>query len=129
MFRDNVAWIYDLFANVVNRRANQALCKEVEGLIEPNDDVLECACGTGLLSGVIGYDAETAKAVAQKAKPKYRAIIKEPPPFEKGDRFRMNIVNCALLGAFILTAAPIFGSKGRAAMMMPGDSAMIVGRK
>ena len=103
MFWDNVAWIYDLFANVVNRRANQALCREVEGLIEPNDDVLECACGTGLLSGVIGYDAETAKAVAQKAKPKYRAIIKEPPPFEKGDRFQMNIVNCALLGAFILS--------------------------
>ena len=30
---------------------------------------------------------------------------------------------------YISTAAPIFGSKGRAAMMMLGDSAMIVGRK
>ena len=30
---------------------------------------------------------------------------------------------------YIKTAAPIFGSKGRAAMMMLGDSAMIVGRK
>ena len=35
------------------------------------------------LSDVFGYDAETAKAVAQKVQPKYRAIIKEPPPFEK----------------------------------------------
>lgn len=31
--------------------------------------------------------------------------------------------------ACVETAAPIFGSKSRAAMMMLGDSAMIVGRK
>ena len=30
---------------------------------------------------------------------------------------------------YVETAADIFGSKRRAAMMMPGDSAMIVGRK
>lgn len=30
---------------------------------------------------------------------------------------------------YIETAAPIFGSKGRATLMMLGDSAMIVGRK
>ena len=55
------------------------------------------------LVDVFGYDAETARAVARKARPKYRAIIEEIPPFEKGDRFQMNIVNCALLGAFILS--------------------------
>ena len=55
------------------------------------------------LTAVFGYDADTAKAVARKARPKYRAIIEEIPPFEKGDRFQMNIVNCALLGAFILS--------------------------
>lgn len=30
-----------------------ALCAAVEPWIEPGDEVLECACGTGLLSGVI----------------------------------------------------------------------------
>ena len=53
MFWDNVAWIYDLFANGINRRANRALCAAVERLIRPDDEVLECACGTGLLTGVI----------------------------------------------------------------------------
>ena len=53
MFWDNVAWIYDLFANGINRRANRALCAAVERLIRPGDEVLECACGTGLLTGVI----------------------------------------------------------------------------
>jgi len=53
MFWDNVAWVYDVFANVINRKANKALCAVVEGLISPSDDVLECACGTGLLTGVI----------------------------------------------------------------------------
>lgn len=53
MFWDNVAWVYDIFANFVNRQANQALCDTVEKLIAPTDEVLECACGTGLLSGVI----------------------------------------------------------------------------
>ena len=53
MFWDHVAWIYDVFANGVNRKANRALCAAVEVAIRPDDDVLECACGTGLLSGVI----------------------------------------------------------------------------
>ena len=44
-----------------------------------------------------------AKAIAEKAKPEYRRIIAGLPEFEKGDRFQMNIVNCAMLGAFILS--------------------------
>ena len=55
------------------------------------------------LTAVFGYDADTAKSIARKAKPKYKEIIGELPEFEKGDRFRMNIVNTALLGAFILS--------------------------
>lgn len=53
MFWDKVAWVYDIFANIINRGANRRMCAAVEKLILPTDEVLECACGTGLLSGVI----------------------------------------------------------------------------
>ncbi|MDO4866678.1 MAG: methyltransferase domain-containing protein [Clostridia bacterium] len=53
MFWDSVAGVYDLFVNVVNRRTHVALREIVADLIRPGDRVLECACGTGLLTGVI----------------------------------------------------------------------------
>ena len=53
MFWDNVAWLYDIFADGINRKANRALCAAVGERISPADDVLECACGTGLLTTVI----------------------------------------------------------------------------
>ena len=53
MFWDRVAWVYDVFAKGINRKANQRMCAVVGELISPMDEVLECACGTGLLSGVI----------------------------------------------------------------------------
>lgn len=55
------------------------------------------------LSAVFDYDADTAKEIANKAKPQYKEIIRELPEFEKEDRFQMNLVNCALIGAFILS--------------------------
>lgn len=51
---------------------------------------------------VMGYDADAAKEIKRKAKPKYREIISELPEFEKADHFKTNIVNCAMLCAFIL---------------------------
>ena len=53
MFWDRVAGIYDLFVNGINRKTHQALRRIVAELIGPNDRVLECACGTGMLSAVI----------------------------------------------------------------------------
>ena len=53
MFWDNVARVYDVFANGINRKANRALCAAVAKEISPSDEVLECACGTGLLTEVI----------------------------------------------------------------------------
>ena len=53
MFWDRVAWVYDVFANGINRRANRAMCAAVAAHIGPENEVLECACGTGLLTGVI----------------------------------------------------------------------------
>ena len=51
----------------------------------------------------IGLDRDTAKMTAAKAKPRYKEIIAGLPEFEKSDRFKMNIVNCALLSAFVLS--------------------------
>ena len=36
------------------------------------------------LTAVLGYDADAAKAITKKAKPKYREIISELPESEKG---------------------------------------------
>ena len=55
------------------------------------------------LTHTLGYEKMEAKAIAEKAKPEYRRIIAVLPEFEKGDRFQMNIANCAMLGAFILS--------------------------
>ena len=55
------------------------------------------------LTAVFGYDADTARDIERKAKPKYKEIIRDLPEFEKADRFKMNIVNSAMLGAFILS--------------------------
>ena len=50
MFWDRAAGVYDLFANVWNKKTHGALCAYVEAQISPADEVLECACGTGLLT-------------------------------------------------------------------------------
>ncbi|MBR0355570.1 MAG: L-2-amino-thiazoline-4-carboxylic acid hydrolase [Oscillospiraceae bacterium] len=55
------------------------------------------------LVSVLGRTPREAREITEKAKPRYRAIIEKLPEFEKGDRFRMNIVNCALLCAFFLS--------------------------
>ena len=55
------------------------------------------------LTAVFGYDAAAARAITKKAKPKYRQILADVPEFEKADRFKMNLVNCAMLSAFILS--------------------------
>ena len=54
------------------------------------------------LSAVYGYDPKTAKMISAKAKPRYKKIIHSLPEFDKADRFKMNIVNCALLSSFLL---------------------------
>lgn len=53
------------------------------------------------LTQVFGYPAEEAAKITKAAKPEYKRIIQKLPEFEKGDRFKMNVVNCAMLGAFV----------------------------
>ncbi len=52
---------------------------------------------------VLGMDAQTAAQTTAAASPRYRQIIQKLPEFEKADRFKMNIVNCAMLSAFVLS--------------------------
>lgn len=47
-------------------------------------------------------DEQTAKKVTKKSKEKYRKILMGIPEFEKGDRFKMNIVSCAMLSSFLI---------------------------
>ena len=53
MFWDKVAGVYDIFVNIINRKTHRKLKELVSALMQPDDTVLECACGTGLLSAVI----------------------------------------------------------------------------
>lgn len=62
MFWHNVAGVYDLFVNNVNKKTHEGLRRIVADLIKPEDDVLECACGTGLLSAVIAPKCRTLTA-------------------------------------------------------------------
>ena len=43
MFWDQVAVVYDVYVNVINRKTHKELRQIVSALIEPGDDVLECA--------------------------------------------------------------------------------------
>ena len=55
------------------------------------------------LIAVFELDGDASKVVTSKAKQKYKEIIRKLPEFEKGDRFKMNIVSCAMLSAFVLS--------------------------
>lgn len=55
------------------------------------------------LETCFGLNATEAKEVTRKAKVRYKKIIRELPEFEKEDRFKMNIVSCAMIGAFVLS--------------------------
>lgn len=54
------------------------------------------------LTVCFGYDSDTAKEITANAKKKYSEIISGIQEFEKADRFKMNIVNAAMLAAFVL---------------------------
>ena len=50
MFWDYIANFYDFFENLYNSKVNRELCIKVAEKISYNDNVLECACGTGMIS-------------------------------------------------------------------------------
>ncbi|WP_026498217.1 class I SAM-dependent methyltransferase [Butyrivibrio sp. WCD2001] len=50
MFWDKISPLYDLFENVYNGKVYSGTGKKVAEFIDPSDEVLECACGTGAIS-------------------------------------------------------------------------------
>ncbi len=53
MFWDRVAGVYGVFVHVINGKTHRELKRIVSGLVGPEDEVLECACGTGLLTAAM----------------------------------------------------------------------------
>ncbi len=51
---------------------------------------------------IFNVNKKNSKVITKKAKSKYKVIIKSLPEFEKKDRFKMNIVSCAMFASFIL---------------------------
>ena len=50
MFWDKVARFYDIFEKLYNGEVNCKLVIAVSSMVESGDRILECACGTGMLS-------------------------------------------------------------------------------
>ncbi len=97
MFWDNVACVYDIFANFINRKTNRGLQNNVVEMIEPTDEVLECACGTGLLSGVIAQKCKSLTATDFSAKMLKKADKKfgmyDNIKFEEGNILHLDYVD------------------------------------
>ncbi len=53
MIWDNVSPLCDVFETLLNRKVFTGTGEIVAELIEPDDEVLECACGTGAISKYI----------------------------------------------------------------------------
>lgn len=53
MFWDKVSGLYNLFEDIINGKVNKQLCIEVAAYIGSEDKVLECACGTGMITKAI----------------------------------------------------------------------------
>lgn len=55
---------------------------------------------------VLGMSTAEADGITTKAKSEYKRMISKLPEFEKGDRFKMNLVNCAVFISFVLFMEP-----------------------
>ena len=50
MFWNKISGVYDFVENIFNGKVNKEITQYVASLTDGNDDVLECACGTGMFS-------------------------------------------------------------------------------
>ena len=73
MFWDRVAFVYDIFANIINKKVHKKLKEIVANEITKEDDVLECACGTGMLTKVVAPKSKSIIATDFSSKMLKRA--------------------------------------------------------
>ena len=73
MFWDRVAFVYDIFANIINKKVHKKLKEIVADEITKDDDVLECACGTGMLTKVVAPKSKSIIATDFSSKMLKRA--------------------------------------------------------
>ena len=94
MFWDRVAGIYDIFVNVNNGEVNRKLVKAVSDIMEPDDRVLECACGTGMLSKGIAAKCKELTAtdfsVGMLKEAKKNCVHFTNIKFKKADIMKLN---------------------------------------
>lgn len=64
---------------------------------------LFCASFEKNLTAVFGISKAEARRIMSTARGRYKELIGRLPEFEKGDRFRLNIVSCAMLAAVVLS--------------------------
>ena len=88
-FWDKTAGIYDLFAEVYNKKTHDTLGKYIKNMLKPADTVLECACGTGMLSSRIAAGCKKLYAVdlsVEMLKKAVKKCAKYPNvSFKRGD--------------------------------------------
>jgi phosphatidylethanolamine/phosphatidyl-N-methylethanolamine N-methyltransferase len=57
-FWDRVASVYDVFVNVINAKTHKTLQAHIRQLFTSADIVLECACGTGMLTEIVAPECQ-----------------------------------------------------------------------
>lgn len=94
MFWNTISGIYDFVENTFNGKVNKDIAQYVANLIDANDNVLECACGTGMFSLPIAKRCKrlTATDFADKMLSQARKKCKDLPNvlFELADITRLN---------------------------------------
>lgn len=76
MFWNKVAGMYDGFIKLMNKSATVRLQDEMASLLSPGDRVLECACGTGLLTVAMAPRCASLTATDNSPKMLERAAAK-----------------------------------------------------
>lgn len=95
MFWDRVANVYDKFEDRVNADVNKKMCLTVTSYINHSDDVLECACGTGIITTYIGIKCH--KLMATDISRKMLDVAKEKCKTLDNVRFKraeITYLNC-----------------------------------
>ena len=94
MFWNTISGIYDFVENTFNGKVNRDIAQYVANQIDANDNVLECACGTGMFSLPIARRCKslTATDFADKMLRQAQNKCKDLPNirFELADITRLN---------------------------------------